>query len=94
MYKSALRKKKPLYKNYFTIKSLKKSFPPFLVTSTDVCKLPPVSGECISQPYVNRTYFNKDTRQCETFMYREGCEGNDNNFLTLEACIRGCTNGN
>ena len=59
-----------------------------------MCKLPPVSGECISQPYVNRTYFDKDTGQCETFMYREGCEGNDNNFLTVEACIRGCTNGN
>lgn len=65
---------------------------PVQVTSTSVCKLPPVSGECISQPYVNRTFFNKDTGQCETFLYREGCEGNANNFLTVEACIRGCTN--
>ncbi|CAC5365407.1 unnamed protein product [Mytilus coruscus] len=66
---------------------------PVQVMSDEVCKLPPISGECISQKYVNRTYFNQATGKCETFRYRNGCHGNDNNFLTNEACVRGCIPG-
>lgn len=63
------------------------------VMSDEVCKLPPISGECISKQYVNRTYFNQATGKCETFRYRDGCHGNGNNFLTYEACVRGCIPG-
>ncbi|XP_071155459.1 uncharacterized protein [Mytilus edulis] len=66
---------------------------PVQVMSDEVCKLPPISGECISKQYVNRTYFNQATGKCETFRYRDGCHGNGNNFLTNEACVRGCIPG-
>ncbi|XP_063425011.1 papilin-like isoform X2 [Mytilus trossulus] len=66
---------------------------PVQVMSDEVCKLPPISGECISKQYVNRTYFNQATGKCETFRYRDGCHGNGNNFLSNEACVRGCIPG-
>ncbi|XP_043517651.1 kappaPI-actitoxin-Avd3b-like [Frieseomelitta varia] len=52
------------------------------------CLLPLDVGVCrSSQP---RYGYNPETNQCELFMYG-GCEGNENNFETLEKCHEICS---
>lgn len=36
-----------------------------------------------------RFYYDKDTKQCAPFTYG-GCQGNNNNFLSMEACQQKC----
>ncbi|KAG5669428.1 hypothetical protein PVAND_017315 [Polypedilum vanderplanki] len=57
------------------------------VISDDPCNLPVHTGTCRAS-FV-RFYFNKDTKTCERFTYG-GCEGNANNFKTIEECQEAC----
>lgn len=54
---------------------------------TDVCLLPPVTGNC--KAAIPRYYFNKCTGACEEFTYG-GCGGNGNNFSNLIDCQNQC----
>lgn len=45
------------------------------------------TGSC--KAYFTRYYFNKETGNCESFIYG-GCRGNSNNFNTLEDCEAVC----
>lgn len=56
----------------------------------DVCALPPDVGPC--DAVCPRYFFNAETAQCEEFIFG-CCEGNANNFLTLEACEAACVSG-
>lgn len=44
-------------------------------------------GSC--RGYFERFFFNKETNECEMFIYG-GCDGNDNNFETSDECSREC----
>ncbi|XP_054710524.1 actinia tenebrosa protease inhibitors-like [Uloborus diversus] len=55
--------------------------------SEDICELPSESGKCLI--YFIRYFFNKDTGSCEKFIYG-GCQGNENNFETVEECEQTC----
>ncbi len=54
---------------------------------TPICEQPQVVGPC--EAAIPRWFFNQETDQCERFLYG-GCQGNDNNFLTLEQCKDSC----
>lgn len=56
----------------------------------DICALPPDVGPC--DAVCPRYFFNADTGQCEEFIFG-CCEGNANNFPTLEACEAACRSG-
>lgn len=51
------------------------------------CKLPKDVGVCKSN--MDRWYFNNIKGICEIFSY-SGCQGNLNNFRTLEQCQKIC----
>lgn len=51
------------------------------------CTLPLKQGNCPLS--LQRYYFNTTTGMCEEFIYK-GCNGNLNNFLTLEECESKC----
>lgn len=54
-----------------------------------VCSLPKDVGPCrAGKP---RFFYNTATKQCERFMYG-GCQGNENNFETIDACKAACSN--
>ena len=60
----------------------------FCISSiSEICYMPSDPGPC--QEYSSRYYFNTNTGVCEEFMYG-GCEGNGNNFATLDECSRLC----
>lgn len=61
-------------------------------STIDKCKLfPPTTGvSCMA--YLERYFYNSTSSQCEMFIYG-GCGGNENNFLTVEACQKGCGQG-
>ncbi|XP_014672850.1 PREDICTED: uncharacterized protein LOC106813254 isoform X3 [Priapulus caudatus] len=55
-----------------------------------VCEMPRHGASgimCLA--YIPRWWFNKDTRECERFIYG-GCSGTDNNFATYEECRSRC----
>ncbi|GFS71683.1 papilin [Nephila pilipes] len=54
----------------------------------DVCFLPKETGPCLA--YIPRYFFDKRTGKCEKFTYG-GCLGNENNFITKEACEKNCS---
>ncbi|XP_058050660.1 actinia tenebrosa protease inhibitors-like [Ahaetulla prasina] len=54
---------------------------------SDICQLPKEVGRCKAS--FPRFYFNTATGNCEGFNYG-GCEGNKNNFLTLNQCRAAC----
>ncbi len=56
----------------------------------DVCGLPPDVGPC--DGVCPRYFFNAESGQCEEFIFG-CCEGNANNFPTLEACEAACQSG-
>ena len=60
---------------------------PDAVGVTDICSLPGVIGPC--EAYTPRLYYSAVTGQCESFIYG-GCDGNANNFQTLEECEAAC----
>uniref|UniRef100_R4G2X8 KP-Hem-8 n=1 Tax=Hemiaspis signata TaxID=355698 RepID=R4G2X8_9SAUR len=51
------------------------------------CELPADSGSCKGDFLA--FYYNPDKHQCLEFSYG-GCDGNDNNFKTIEECKRTC----
>ena len=57
------------------------------VLLADVCDLPKRTGHC--RAYMPRWFYNKNTGQCEKFVYR-GCGGNMNNFETAAECRGMC----
>lgn len=58
-----------------------------LVQSGSVCDLPSEIGSCDN--YVIRYYYDKNKGECEYFYYG-GCDGNGNNFETVDDCRRQC----
>ena len=55
---------------------------------TDVCTLPAEPGRCLAK--FPRFHFDARTKQCIEFTYG-GCEGNSNNFATIEECQKTCS---
>ncbi|XP_052769423.1 papilin-like [Mya arenaria] len=53
------------------------------------CTLPPKSGPC--KAYFPRYFYNTTSCSCEKFIYG-GCQPNENNFDTLDACEKACNN--
>ena len=53
----------------------------------ETCNLPPETGPC--KAAIPRYFFNPHTHECERFSYG-GCQGNANNFKTLEDCEKSC----
>ena len=51
------------------------------------CSLPIVSGPCFA--YFPRFSYHTSTNNCTRFVYG-GCQGNANNFLTVEECNKAC----
>lgn len=57
------------------------------VVDIDVCKLPKFEGNCTNS--VERYYYDPLSERCLIFAY-SGCNGNANNFETLELCQNKC----
>lgn len=55
--------------------------------NAEICLLPPDEGPCRAR--IPSYYYDRYTQSCRKFMYG-GCEGNDNNFETWEACDEAC----
>lgn len=53
------------------------------------CLLPPRSGDCGPGQYESRHYWNPSKNRCAHFIYT-GCNGNENNFESLERCQAEC----
>ena len=64
--------------------------PPTCLLFSDTCSLPAVTGRCRGR--FQRYYYNKDRAECLQFVYG-GCEGNKNNFNTIDDCERECAYG-
>lgn len=54
---------------------------------TDICKQPQTVGICLAS--FTRYYYDSALRECRVFVYG-GCDGNLNNFASMEACQRKC----
>ncbi|XP_077551060.1 papilin-like [Haemaphysalis longicornis] len=52
-----------------------------------VCRLKADRGLCLG--YFPRYYYNSTLRTCEEFIYG-GCQGNENNFVTVQECEQRC----
>ncbi|XP_055343468.1 papilin-like [Paramacrobiotus metropolitanus] len=57
------------------------------LTSNDTCLLAPERGPCRESHL--RFFYDANADQCSLFLYG-GCQGNSNNFLTLQLCQAGC----
>ncbi|VDL16679.1 unnamed protein product [Hymenolepis diminuta] len=57
------------------------------IQGEDVCSQPKVTGPCRAS--IQRYAFDTYTGRCEMFYYG-GCQGNGNNFETLEDCQQRC----
>ena len=62
-------------------------FSSVLVRAEDICHQPKKVGSC--KAAFSRYYFNSAVGECKEFTYG-GCQGNENNFKTLEACQKKC----
>ena len=60
---------------------------PPVVECLDACSLAPETGPC--KAAFTRFFHNAASGQCETFVYG-GCQGNANNFESLEECQNAC----
>uniref|UniRef100_A0A158R459 BPTI/Kunitz inhibitor domain-containing protein n=1 Tax=Syphacia muris TaxID=451379 RepID=A0A158R459_9BILA len=58
-------------------------------TKKYICSLPPIQGTMCGTQALNRYYFNIVTGQCTSFQYN-GCEGNQNNFISYSQCNNFC----
>ncbi|CAI4230794.1 unnamed protein product [Auanema sp. JU1783] len=61
-------------------------------TKRDICSLPSQAGSSLcsgGSSVVSRYYFNIVTRKCTSFVYN-GCDGNPNNFASLNQCNNFC----
>ena len=54
---------------------------------SDRCSLPPKIGHC--RALFPRYFYNDTARSCQQFMYG-GCDGNENNFKSLQQCQDEC----
>ena len=52
------------------------------------CSLPQEQGMCLA--WIPRYFFNATSQRCEFFVYG-GCDGNENNFETMDSCIGECS---
>ncbi|CAF0851289.1 unnamed protein product [Brachionus calyciflorus] len=57
----------------------------------NVCELNAEPGIC--RGYMEKFFYNKDTKKCEKFIYG-GCGGNENKFNTIEECEAKCQTTN
>lgn len=55
--------------------------------NADICLQPQDEGPC--RALLRRYYYDRSTQSCRLFYYG-GCEGNANNFETLEDCNEAC----
>ncbi|XP_077551062.1 actinia tenebrosa protease inhibitors-like isoform X2 [Haemaphysalis longicornis] len=62
-------------------------YPLIQTTTPSVCTLDKVVGPC--RGFFPRYYYNATTGTCESFIYG-GCQGNGNNFVTQELCLKTC----
>ena len=62
-------------------------FSSVLVQAEDICHQPKKVGSC--KAAFSLYYFNSAVGECKEFTYG-GCQGNENNFKTLEACQKKC----
>ena len=53
----------------------------------DICELPSDTGPC--RALIPRWFFDTRSGKCQRFTFG-GCQGNANNFETLEECINTC----
>ncbi|GFR05007.1 hypothetical protein TNCT_498982 [Trichonephila clavata] len=60
---------------------------PTTLPSEPICEQKKEVGPC--RAAIPRYYYNKKTKKCEKFIYG-GCNGNSNNFQTLEDCKATC----
>ena len=56
----------------------------------NVCHLRKVTGPC--RAHLKRFFFDNESRNCDSFTYG-GCDGNGNNFDSLDECNRVCGEG-
>ena len=56
-------------------------------TGPDICRLPKDTGSC--DDAFDRYFYDFHTNDCKPLNYT-GCDGNLNNFMTLEACEFEC----
>ncbi|XP_019849765.1 PREDICTED: papilin-like [Amphimedon queenslandica] len=56
-------------------------------TSSNICDLRPKRGPC--RAFIRRYYYNSLTGRCDSFIYG-GCQGNENNFRSVQDCRRKC----
>ncbi|XP_068928376.1 kunitz-type protease inhibitor 3 [Petaurus breviceps papuanus] len=52
-----------------------------------LCLLPPVRGNCNS--HIHRYFYNATSHTCQAFVY-SGCNGNGNNFDSVQCCLKTC----
>ncbi|XP_029444756.1 tissue factor pathway inhibitor 2 [Rhinatrema bivittatum] len=58
-----------------------------LKDNREICLLPPDDGPC--RALHSRFYYDRYTQSCKEFSFG-GCDGNANNFLTMEDCETTC----
>lgn len=57
----------------------------------EVCSMPAEVGAC--RGLYKRVYYNAELQQCVEFIFG-GCRGNQNNFLTVDDCMKTCSSIN
>nr|XP_042897682.1 actinia tenebrosa protease inhibitors-like [Parasteatoda tepidariorum] len=60
---------------------------PLVAPKVELCEQEKKTGPC--RGYFPRYYYNKQTGECEKFIYG-GCRGNDNNFSSQDNCEQVC----
>jgi len=58
--------------------------------NTCACSLLPDHGPCYTSNDELRWYFDRNTNTCQQFYYG-GCGGNENNYISFEACVQSCS---
>ena len=59
----------------------------YIYSAEAACSLPKDIGPCRSA--IPRFFYNTESGACEAFLYG-GCDGNTNNFKTIEECAGHC----